>query len=138
MSDASLLLNWRNDRETRNASLQSAEVLQDEHLIWLRKTLSDPAQKLLVALDGDTPVGTVRACFADGVWELSWTTAPEARGYGVAKRMVEILAKQLTEPICANVKIENAASARVAQHVGMERVQILDGDIAHYRRGELM
>ena len=38
------------------------------------------------------PVGTVRADHSKGVYELSWTVAPAARGQGVAKEMVAMAA----------------------------------------------
>ena len=71
--DADILLEWRNDPETRIASHNTAEVQRNDHISWLSRTLGNPERRLYVAEEDGDPVGTVRADFADGVWELSWT-----------------------------------------------------------------
>jgi len=133
MSDADILLSWKNDLETREASHGSDEVSRDDHIKWLSKTLENPSRKLLIAEEYDVPVGTVRADFADGAWELSWTTSPNSRGRKVAKRMVKQLAGKISEPIRAEIKPTNLASINVAEHAGMVFEKEMDG-IAHYSR----
>lgn len=136
MEDADLLFDWRNDPETRQASHHTAEILRNEHMSWLSRILGDPNRKLYIAEEDHSPVGTVRADLSDGVWELSWTVAPDARHRGVAKRMVAVLANQIHEPIRAEVKAGNMASALIAEHAGMTFEREIDG-IRHYRRGAL-
>ena len=131
--DADLLLEWRNDAETRKASHNMDEVQRDQHISWLSRTLDNRDRGLFVAEKNGVPVGTVRSDLSDGVWELSWTTAPSARGRGLAKRMVFLLAQQIPEPIRAEVKAGNIASARVAEHAGMEFDREAEG-VLHYRR----
>lgn len=133
IQDSDLLLEWRNDPETRKASYNTAEVHRGEHASWLARTLDHPHQRLLFAQEDGAPVGTVRAAFSEGVWELSWMVAPNARGRGVAKRMVALLADQICEPIKAEVKVGNMPSARIAEHGGMELDRQADG-VLHYRR----
>jgi RimJ/RimL family protein N-acetyltransferase len=136
IDDADLLLRWRNDPLTREASRNSAEVSAEEHIAWLTDSLDRADRKLLVAEENGAPVGVVRADFSDRVWELSWTVAPEARGRGVGKRMVALLAAQISEPIRAEIKAANIASARIAEYGGMEFDRRVDG-ILHYRRAAL-
>jgi len=136
VEDADLLLEWRNDPKTKQASHNTAEVQRDEHLSWLSRTLNSPYRKLLVAEENGAPVGTVRADFAEGVWELSWTVAPNVRGRGVAKQMVVLLASKIPEPIRAEVKAGNTASARIAEYVCMEFDREVDV-VLHYKRPPL-
>lgn len=136
IQDADLLLSWRNDPETRKFSHSTGEVLRDEHLTWLTKTIDNPQRKLYVAEEVGIPVGSVRADFSEGVWEISWSTGPSARGRGVAKKMVALLAQQISEPIRAEVKVENIASARIAEHAGMTFEREVEG-LAHYLRAAL-
>lgn len=133
MKDADMLLEWRNEHETRKASHNTANVLRDEHILWLTRTLSNPDQRLCIAEENGNPVGTVRADYSDGVWELSWTVSVRARGRGVAKRMVTMLANQISEPIRAEVKTGNIPSAIIAEHAGMEFVQETN-EVLHYKR----
>ncbi len=136
MEDADLLLAWRNDPTTRAASHNTAEISRSEHLAWLVATLDDPNRRLLIAEHRGVPVGTVRADLSAGVWELSWTTAPQARGRGLTKQMVALLSRQISDPIRAEVKVGNIASARIAEHAGMQLESEADG-ILHYRRDAL-
>ena len=137
--DADLLLRWRNDSASRQASHNTAEISRDEHMSWLAKSLADPNRRVLVAELGDAPVGSVRAERtdrarstiisklhpsvraerSDGAWKLSWTVAPEERGRGIGKAIVTAAAKSLSGRIIAEIKHDNVASARIALHVGM-------------------
>jgi len=135
--DADLLLELRNDPETRKASHNTAEVQTGEHVSWLARTLDDPHRRLFVGEEDGVPVGTIRADSSGGVWELSWTVAANARGQGLAKQMVALLAHQIPEPIRAEVKVGNIASARIAEHAGMEFDREEDG-MLHYRRAALI
>ena len=136
LEDADLLFEWRNDAETRKASHNMADVARDEHLRWLTRIAGDEHHNLFIAEENGTPVGTVRADLSDGVFELSWTVAPGARGRGVAKRMVALLARQIAGPIRAEVKSGNIASARVAEYAGMAFDREVDG-VLHYARAAL-
>ncbi len=136
LQDADLLLAWRNDPETRGASHNSESVRTDEHLAWLENTLNNERRKLFIAEEDGSPVGTVRADFVDGEHELSWTVAPSARGRGVAKRMVSLLAGQILTPIRAEVKPGNKASARIAEYAGLKFAEEVDG-VLHFRRAAI-
>ncbi len=129
-------MDWRNDPETRKSSHNVSEVNKEEHVSWLTAQLENSKCRIYVAEQNGVPIGTVRADYSGGVWELSWTTAPSARGKGVAKRMVAILARLICDPIRAEVKVGNVASARIAENAGMELINEVEG-ILHYGRGML-
>jgi len=50
--------------------------------------------------------------------------------------MVAVLGNQISEPIRAEVKAGNIASARIAEHAGMEFEHETDG-VLHYKRAAL-
>ncbi|MGO9994189.1 MAG: GNAT family N-acetyltransferase [Steroidobacteraceae bacterium] len=134
LQDWALLLDWRNDPITREASHQARLVQPDEHIAWLTDILNDQARELYLAEESGQVVGSVRAELTDGIYELSWSVAPMARGRGVATRMVALLTAQISAPIRAEIKAGNLASARVAERAGMTFLQRV-GDVLHYRRG---
>jgi RimJ/RimL family protein N-acetyltransferase len=138
IQDAGLLLEWRNDPETRNACNNTAVVQREEHIFWLTKTLNtdNATHQLFIAEENGVPIGTVRTDYSDGVYELSWTVAPNARGRGVAKRMVALFASQISMPIRAEIKSGNAASARLAEYAGMKFDREVYG-VLHYKRAAL-
>ena len=133
--DRDLLLEWRNDARTRMASQHTSEVHKDDHLKWLASSLRDDKRVLMVAEDDDTPVGTVRADLKDGVYELSWTVAPGARGRGIGKAMVALFVSQLSGPIQAKVKKDNRPSVRIAEFAGLQLVREEGGFLLYGRRG---
>ena len=133
IQDADLFLGWRNDPKTRQMSHNTSEVLRDEHIAWLTKILHDANRKLFIAEEDGVPVGTVRADYSDGVCELSWTVAPSSRGGGVGKRMIAQFASQISDPVRAEIKVENYASIRIAEYAGMKFERENEG-VLHYRR----
>jgi RimJ/RimL family protein N-acetyltransferase len=133
LQDADVLLAWRNDQKTRNFCHNTAEVRQEDHLTWLLQAIANPNRRLFIAEENGIPVGTIRADWSANAWELSWTVAPDARGRGVAKRMVALLAQEFFAPIRAEVKAGNTISCRVAEYAGMTLAQEIAGTL-HYCR----
>jgi RimJ/RimL family protein N-acetyltransferase len=135
LADAELLLKWRNDNLTRKSSHSAGIVSSNDHNEWLKEIIVDKKRNLYIAEEYGKPVGTVRADYSSESWELSWSVSPESRNQGVAKRMVSKLASKITEPIRAEVKKDNIASAKVAEYVGM-KLDIEKNGIRYYKRGE--
>lgn len=133
VADAELLLQWRNDPQTRNASHTQESVSLSEHQQWLTGVLQDKNKKLYIAEHIHHPVGTVRADLVDGKWLMSWTVAPFARGQGFAISMVNLAVNKLAAPVCAEVKEGNLASIRVAEQVGM-RLRYKKGGVLYYEK----
>ncbi len=133
MDDAAILLDWRNDEETRKQSFNMDMVLLENHLKWLMEVLANPVRQLFVVeLDG-VPTGTIRADEdVDGSFELSWTVAPAMRGRGVGKAMLVVVCELFPGELTAQVKTENAASMSMATSVGFTLEKEADG-VLHYR-----
>lgn len=134
LQDAKTLLVWRNDPQTRVASHNTDEVRLEDHLAWLESSLKKPEQRRLwiAELDGKL-VGTCRADKEDDGWELSWTVAPEARGQGVAHKMLLKLIETFQQPLTAQVKKDNMASMKVAERLGFV-VEKEENGVLFYRR----
>lgn len=128
LEDAELLFGWRNDRQTREASVNTDPAGWEGHLAWLRASLASPARTLLIA-ETDRPVGTVRIDYRDET-ELSWTVAPDARGKGLGKTMV--LAAMPSGPVIAHIKNGNIASQKIAKAAGFELAR--DGLLERWER----
>lgn len=85
-SDAELIFAWRNHEATRRYSLDSKELTLEGHQAWLKKKLSDPDVALLLALEGTTPVGTLRLdrTGANAVVSIYLDPARHGQGLGPA------------------------------------------------------
>lgn len=88
LDDSRLLLSWRNDEPVRRWS-RSSELIDDaQHGRWLRDTLDRPAERTLLVVQREEPVGVVRFDHRPKHAEISITVAPSARGTGVGTRAI--------------------------------------------------
>ncbi|RBO84731.1 GNAT family N-acetyltransferase [Marinomonas aquiplantarum] len=126
MEDSDLLLEWRNDVATRQASLSSAKVIKEAHLTWLQASLHNNDRCLWMAQLNDCAVGSCRADRQQEGWLLSWTIAPDMRGKGLAYPMVLAMLKTLTGPFFVQIKSDNLASVKVAEKAGFTCQEVKD------------
>jgi RimJ/RimL family protein N-acetyltransferase len=134
--DSDLLYNWRNDPVTRHASHDTSEISRDRHEAWLAASFANPHRLIFIAEERGRPVGTVRVDHGpDGTAEVSWTVAPDARGEGVATRMVRLVVDDISRgcPVRAEIKAGNDASIKVAEAAGM-RLFTEDRGVLHFYR----
>lgn len=119
--DWPMLLEWRNDEETRKNSHSTDPVAEASHKTWLNKVLDDPNTQLFIAEENGIAVGTTRADFHEpqNDYLLSWTIAPHARGKGIGKLMVKAMADRLNGRIRAEIKSGNVASVKIAEFAGL-------------------
>ena len=133
MKDADILLRWRNDPQTRKSSKNSDLIPMKQHVKWLMSSLKDKNRKIHIAERGRVPVGTIRTDYLNGVNELSWTIAPEARGRGIGKEMVALFVKQIDTPIRAEIKIDNDTSKHIAEYADIDLFREENG-MLYYQR----
>ncbi len=117
--DWPILLQWRNDSETRGASRQSKSVTETEHCQWLQTVLAYGANQMMIAEVDGQPVGTVRLDGNDPS-EISWTVAPNCRGKGYGKQMVKLMIRNTDRRIHAVARTSNLGSCRIAIAAGFQ------------------
>jgi RimJ/RimL family protein N-acetyltransferase len=128
LDDAILLLDWRNDQDTRMASHNTDAVDMASHLSWLEKSLSNEKRAIFIAEISGQPVGSVRQDILDsGISEMSWTVAPSHRGRGVAKEMIKAACDIIHGELYAEIKIDNVSSVKAAESVGFIITNTSDG-----------
>lgn len=126
-ADARLLLEWRNDPETRANSVNTGALQREAHEEWLRMTLNDPLRRVFIAELLGKPVGAVRIDSREDSTELSWTVAPEARGKGIGKIIVNAAIRLLSGKVTARIKASNAPSIKIAVDAGFVKEREEDG-----------
>lgn len=133
LADAKLLHAWRNDPDTRRNSRSESEVPFSDHFDWLMSCLSDKKRRILIAVSEGKPIGTIRFDQGDdNLVEMSWTVAPEYRGRGLGKKMVQSGKAQTRGLQTACIKSTNIASIKIAEHCSFKRVGT-DGDLILYK-----
>ena len=133
MDDGEHLLRWRNDPATRENSFNSDTVSRESHFCWLEVVLANANRDLYIAEVDNIPVGTLRIDRdASGQSELSWTVAPESRGRGVGKAMLQAVRVLYEGELVALIKKENIASIKMATTSGFELFKEENGTL-YYR-----
>lgn len=127
MEDAERLLMWRNDIETRAASLNQAEIDESSHGAWLGIILVSAHSTLYMIEEDGVPVGTGRLddCPETGIASsarASWTVAPAHRGRGLAVEVIGLLLREAWrrgyDGVTAVVKADNPKSLKAALAAG--------------------
>ena len=89
--DMMRLFDWANDPLARSNSLNSDVIPLEHHKNWYHERLNNPDTFMQVAIDGaENPVGVVRLEGIGYNASLSFLIAPEHRGRGFAKPMLEL------------------------------------------------
>ncbi len=91
-----------------------------------------------VVLLDSTPVGFVQATVVDDSAEIAWVISPSVQGRGLAteaaRAMSELLSAAGVRRLVAHVHPDHAASARVAERLGLRRTNVVeDGEIRWVR-----
>ena len=120
IDDNKMLLEWRNDLDTRRSSYQSDLISIETHMVWLNERLANPSGRLWIAEEKGVAVGTIRSDPVDSGWKLSWTVAPLHRRRSIGKIMLRAAVGLLDGVLLAEIRSDNVASLRVAAAVGFE------------------
>jgi RimJ/RimL family protein N-acetyltransferase len=120
MEDADMLLEWRNDDESRKQSRTTDLIERPRHIEWLTELLAASNRRQSIAVINGKAVGWVRVEeWEPNICEISWLVAPEERGKKISKPMVKAITDGLKNQIWAHIKPGNPASVKIAEHVGM-------------------
>ena len=129
LPDSAIIFEWRNDEDTRIASVSHDIVEWADHEQWYEAALADPKRFLYVALHEDVRAGLVRfdVDAAGTSAEVSINLNPECRGKGLARPILAaaIEAFRGDEPrvveLTATIRPENVASVRTFASKGFVR-----------------
>ena len=95
IEDARDILAWRNDPVTRESSFGKAVIDLDTHMKWFQKKLQKEDCLMLVLMEEDLKLGTVRIDIVNHIGEVSYMVAPVFRGNGYGKKILQYLEKKL-------------------------------------------
>lgn len=111
LEDAEILLNWKNDPETRKwAIVTHDKIKMENHIKWLEKHYKEIA----IITDGEKDYGNIRI----NKEEIAIVIDKKYRGYGLAKK---VLSKIETKRI-AKIVDGNIASMRLFISAGFKPV----------------
>ena len=89
-SDWKILLEWRNDKITRQNSFNSELISINTHKEFIKNTLINTDRNLFILEYNEIPVGTIREDRLDkDEFELSYTISPMYRGKKIGQIMMQ-------------------------------------------------
>lgn len=126
LDDMDLLYEWANDEEVRKNSFSTEKIPYENHVMWFHRLLErDDCRQYIYYVD-DAAVGQVRVTAEGDKAEIGYSVCASGRGKGYAKKMLELLRRQLKQDmpevktLIAKVKPENIASQKVFLRLGYE------------------
>ena len=124
-ADEALLLDWANDRVTRENSFSPEAITAESHRAWFRGRVGnrDACRLYLIEAADGVPVGQVRFEQGPGHWVIDYAVAPVFRGRGIGRRVLEaslgkLRAELPSAVVVGVVKPENRASNRIFESLG--------------------
>lgn len=127
--DAGLFWLWANSPEVRQQSVSQDPIDWRDHLAWFTARLADRSTWMFMLEADALPVGQIRFDVNDRVAVVDYSLDACVRGRGWGKALVELGIARLVarsgdhiEEIRADVKPQNAASVRVFEGAGFDRV----------------
>lgn len=130
--DVDLYFRWANDTEVRHQSFSQDEISFPDHARWFARKLASPTSHLFVMSEDGKPVGQIRFEVNEGMAEIGYSVASEARGRGLARPLVErgleAMAAMGITAFSAKVKADNEASCSVFLRGGF-----VEGKASGYR-----
>lgn len=115
LDDAQIVLEWRNDEQTRENSFSKDLIDLDTHLKWFEGKLADENCFLYILMDGDERVGQIRVDRVNDIGEVSYMIAPDQRGRGYGKhilKLIDDLMKDKVKGLVGLVEESNTASRK--------------------------
>ena len=125
LDDADRLLEWRNDRSSREASFDPRPIDTSTHLSWLEDRLSSSSHHMWIGELAGEPIGVVRFAIEDAVATVSIALDPDRRGHGLGTRLISTGCARLGAidgeiTFEALIRRANGASQRAFQHAGFQ------------------
>ncbi|MCP1716326.1 UDP-2,4-diacetamido-2,4,6-trideoxy-beta-L-altropyranose hydrolase [Methanocalculus alkaliphilus] len=125
LADEALLLVWANDPETRKNSFSKDPISSATHRQWFHSRLRDidGCSIYILETESGVPIGQVRFEREELGWELHYTVAPEFRGRGIGKSLLNAAIQKFRDEksgvlVFGRAKPENIRSQRIFEGLG--------------------
>ena len=89
--DCKFLFDLVNDKECRENSLDSRQILMEDHAKWFEKTLHTDTKKIYILMDDEERIGQGRLELLGYKCRISYSIIPARRGGGYGKQLLELL-----------------------------------------------
>lgn len=142
LDDATILLNWRNNKSTREFSRQSEKIGPDEHIEWLIARLKRVHSEPFYLFDTEfKAIGMSRLdaiSESPGKYEISILVEPDQHGKGVGTTILSLTCESFftlypNYAIVAYINPDNYISQKLFTSAGFELMPPL-GKFLHFEK----
>ena len=123
-SDWKVLLEWRNDKITRQNSFNSDLVSVSEHKEYIKNAITNPNRTLFILECNEIPVGTIREDRLEkDELKLSYTISPMYRGKKIGQIMMSLYLIERKGVFLCEVKEDNVPSIKMIEKLGFKLIK---------------
>jgi len=120
-SDWKVLLEWRNDKITRQNFFNPDLVSVSEHKKYIKNAINHPNRALFILEYNEIPVGTIREDRLEkDELELSYTISPMYRGKKIGQIMISLYLIERKGYFLCEVKEQNFPSIKMIEKLGFK------------------
>ena len=120
-SDWKVLLEWRNDKITRQNSFNSELISINTHKEFIKNTLINNDRNLFILEYNERPVGTIKEDRLDkDEFELSYTISPMYRGKKIGQIMMSLYLIEKKGSYLCRVNEKNLPSIKMIKKLGFK------------------
>ena len=121
-SDWKVLLEWKNDKITRQNSFNSELISINKHEEYIANTITNSNRTQFILEYNEIPVGTIREDKLErgGEFELSYTISPMYRGKKIGQIMISLYLIERKGTFLCEVKEENIPSIKMIEKLGFK------------------
>lgn len=129
--DWSTLLEWRNDKQVRENSINTELIDEQSHKEYITSLVSRTDRTQYLYIVNGKEVGYIREDLLDEGKELSYLIAPNEQGKGYGKSMMKDFLLGRQGNFILHIKGSNTPSLKMATINGFEEVDSHDGYIKY-------
>ena len=120
-NDWNVLLEWRNDKITRQNSFNPNLITVNEHKKYIKNTITSPNRNIFILEYNEIPVGTIREDRLESdVLELSYTISPKYRGKKIGQVMMSMYLSGRKGSFLCRVNEENTPSIKMIEKLSFK------------------
>ena len=118
ISDWELLLDWRNDDNTRHWFFDESVVDKESHIKYIKNVVNSDYIEQYILFVNEQPAGTIKSIYDEGIYTLSYLIDNKFRKKGLSIIMMQLFLYDKQGVFVCKIKKANISSIKMVERVG--------------------